>query len=256
MEAAGLGLFMLSAAAFGTLIEHPASPVRQTIESGLVRRALMGLAMASTFIAIVYSPWGQRSGAHINPAATFTYWRLRRVASTDAAWYVAAQFAGGLAGILVAAAVLRGLLADPSVNYVATRPGPAGPALAFGAEVLMTFVLMSTVLALTNTPRINRYTGLVVGALVLVYITVEAPISGMSMNPARTLASAAIPGLWRDLWIYFVAPPLGMLLAAETFVRFRGRAAVLCAKLHHDNEKPCIFLCRWHDAAPAETEAA
>ena len=88
------------------------------------------------------------------------------------------------------------------------------------------------------------FTGAVVAVLVATFITFEAPFSGMSMNPARTLGPDVIAGIWRGLWIYFVAPPLGMLLAAEVFLRVRGPLAIRCAKLHHDNG-PCIFNCSY-----------
>ena len=98
MEAAGLGIFMVIACAFGTLLEYPASPVRQTITVPLLRRFLMGLAMALTAVSIIYSPWGKRSGAHLNPSVTLTFFRLGKVAPWDALFYVAAQFVGGLVG--------------------------------------------------------------------------------------------------------------------------------------------------------------
>jgi aquaporin Z len=79
----------------------------------------------------------------------------------------------------------------------------------------------------------------------MTYIVVEAPLSGMSMNPARSLGSAVAAGSWHDLWLYVVAPPLGMLLADELYTRLRGAGAVLCAKLHHPRSGPCIFACHY-----------
>ena len=245
MEAAGLGFFMLSAAFFGTLLEYPGSPVRQAIPAPWLRRLLMGL----TAIAIIYSPWGKQSGAHINPSVTLAFFRLGKVESWDAFFYVLSQFTGGVIGLLVVAAVIGAPLAHPSVNYVATLPGPRGPVPAFIAEVLISFLLMSVILRVSNAPALNRYTGLFAGILVATYIALEAPISGMSMNPARTFASAVPGRLWMWLWIYFTAPPLGMLLAAEVYLRLRGARRVLCAKLHHDNDKRCIFRCRYMEAA-------
>jgi aquaporin Z len=190
MEAAGLGLFMLSACTFGTLLESPASPVRQALPDPFVRRFLMGLAMAVTAISIIYSPWGKQSGAHLNPSVTLTFFRLGKVASWDALFYVTAQFIGGMAGVLLAEMVLGQALAEPPVHYVVTMPGVGGPWAAFLAEVVITFLLMSVVLTVTNTPRLARHTGLFVGTLVATYITLEGPLSGMSMNPARTFGSA------------------------------------------------------------------
>src|SRR3954470_22831280 len=123
IEATCLGLFMISACAFGTLFEHPASPVRQAIDNPLLRRIPMGLAMGLTAICLIYSPMGQRSGAHMNPATTLTFFRLGKVPGLVAIGYVVAQLTGGIAGVAVAAAVLGMLVADPAVNYVATLPG-------------------------------------------------------------------------------------------------------------------------------------
>jgi aquaporin Z len=243
MEAGGLATFIVSACLFATLLEHPASPARQALPAPLLRRFLMGLAMGLTAIGIIYSPWGKQSGAHINPAVTLTFLRLGKVQPWDALFYVIAQFTGGVAGIVLSAAILWPWIADPSVNYVATVPGAGGTGLAFLAELLISFGLMSTVLFATNTDRLARFTGLLAGILVATYITVEAPLSGMSMNPARTFGSAVEAQTWAFLWIYFSAPPLGMLLAAETYRRVKGAHAVLCAKLHHHNDKRCIFRC-------------
>jgi len=243
MEAAELGVFMISACVVVALLEHPGSAARQLISGPALRRVLTGMAMGLTAIAIVYSPWGQQSGAHFNPSVTLTFWRLGKVATWDAVFYVVAQFAGAIIGVLTAAAVLGGLIAHPAVNYVATLPGSGGPHTAFVAEFLIAFGLMTVVLTVSNTPRLARYTGLCCGALVATYISVEAPLSGMSMNPARTFGPALVARMWDGLWVYFTAPPLGMLMAAQAYLRRRGPAGVECAKLDHQNAKRCIF-CR------------
>ena len=242
-EAACLALFMASAAAFATLLQHPASPVSVLVGRSYGQRIPMGLAMGATLALIVYSPLGRRSGAHMNPAVTLTYLRLGKIARSDAAGYLVAQFAGGIAGIAAATALLGGLPSHPSVNYVATVPGIWGIGAAFAAELLIACGMMLLVLATTNTPTLSRYTGICAGLLVATYIAIEAPVSGMSMNPARTLGPALFAGQAPALWIYFSAPPLGMLLAAEAFVRRRTAAAVRCAKLHHTDSVRCIFNC-------------
>jgi aquaporin Z len=241
IEAGLLGLFMISACGFTVLLEHPQSPAHLAIPDPTLRRALMGLAMGSTAIGLIYSPWGKRSGAHFNPATTLTFFRLGRVPRQDAVAYIGAQFLGGALGVLVASLALGGLIADHATRFAATLPGATGVPAAFAAEVVITFVLMSVILQVSNHPTRAHLTGLCAGALVALYITVEAPLSGMSMNPARTLASALFTWDWTALWVYFTAPLLGMLLAAELYVRRRGNAAVFCAKLHHQNEQRCIF---------------
>jgi len=239
MEALGLGLFMVSAGAFGTLFEFPGSPVHQAIGNPFLRRALMGVAMGMTAIGLVYSPWGRRSGAHINPAFTATLFRLGRLTGRDAVAYVLAQFAGGAAGVLLLVALLGDAFVAPPVAGVATLPGPWGLTVAFLAELGISFLLVLMVLTLGRSARLARYTGYFVGATLFLYITFEAPLSGMSMNPARTLASALPLRQWSGLWIYFTAPLVGMLLASEAHVRLVRSKRAGCAKVVHS--LPCIF---------------
>jgi aquaporin Z len=247
MEAAELGLFMISACAFGVLLEHPASPLRQALPDGVLRRVLMGAAMGLTAVSIIYSPWGKRSGAHFNPAVTLTFWRLGKVKGVDAFFYGLAQFVGGVLGVALMAALLREPLSDPAVNYVATLPGRFGVGVAFVAEIGIAFLQMSMVLRVSNHARLARYTGLCAGVLVATYISLEAPLSWMSMNPARTFGSAVSAQLWTALWLYFSAPLLGMLAAAQVYLWQRGRVA--CAKLHHQNTQRCI-----HCGAPSRPQ--
>ena len=237
MEAAGLAAFMVSACSFAVLLEHPASPVHAAISSAAVRRALGGLAMGATAVAIIYSPWGRQSGAHLNPGVTLGFLRLGWIARADAAFYAAFQVAGGVAGVLLAWALLGARLSHPSAHFAVTMPGPAGVGVALAAEAAISFLLLTAVLHVSGS-RYGRWTGVVAGALVALYIAVEAPISGMSMNPARSFASALVSGKWTALWIYFVGPPLAMLLAATLYARRRVSG---CAKLVHAADKRCIF---------------
>jgi aquaporin Z len=241
IEAALLGTFMLSACLFSTLLFFPASPVVREIPDPLHRRILMGVAMGATAIALNYSTWGKRSGAHYNPAVTLTFARLGKVARGDVLGYVSAQFLGAVAGVFLAGLIVREMLSHTDVHYAVTRPGATGVAAAFVAETLISSILMTVVLTTSNRARLAPYTGLFAGVLVATFIVIEAPFSGMSMNPARTLGSGFWAHDWTAIWIYFTAPPLGMLLAAELYLRRHGSARVFCAKLHHANEERCIF---------------
>ena len=249
-EAGLLGLFMVVACALGVALDHPASAAVRALPQPFARRALFGVAMGATAVAIVYSPPGKRSGGHINPAVTLAFLALGKMKPRDAALYVAAQVAGATGGVLVAWAVLGARLAHPAVHFVTTRPG-AGALAAFAAEAAISFVLMTVVLAVSASRR-QAWTGVCAGVLVAVYIALEAPISGMSMNPARSLASALPAGELRGLWIYLFAPPLGMLAATGPM---RRRAARACAKLRHAPDVPCIF-CGQGMAPPATPRAA
>lgn len=122
-----------------------------------------------------------------------------------------------------------------------TAPGVYGKVGAFSGELVISFALMATILLTSNQSNLARYTPYFVGALYALFIAIETPLSGMSMNPARTFGSAFAASYWRALWIYFLAPTLGMLVAAEFFLRVRQGIGPFCAKLHHDNNKRCIF---------------
>ena len=245
IEAALLGTFMVSALGVTALLQYSGSPFRHMLPNAMLRRSLIGVAMGLTAAAIIYSPWGRRSGAHMNPSVTLTYLRLHKITRRDAAGYVAAQFLGAIVGLMAAAAVLGGIAGSPEVNYVATVPGPAGVSAAFAAELVISFGMMGMILVVSNTPRWSRLTGMLAACLVAVYISVEAPISGMSMNPARSFAPAAAGGSLHVLWVYVVAPLAGMLGAAEIYVRRYGHAAVRCAKLHHGGPGACHFHCHF-----------
>lgn len=247
MEAAGLGLFMLSACTMVALLEYRGSPAHGLFPDPTARRVLIGLAMGLTAIGLIYSPWGQQSGAHLNPAVTLTFFRLGKIEGVDTIFYVLAQFAGGLGGVMLASALIGPPLGDTSVNYASTTPGPAGTMTAFAAEITISFFLMLVVLTVSNTRSLARYTGLFAGMLVATYISIEAPLSGMSMNPARTVASAVPARLYTALWLYFAAPTIGMLTAAELYLRLKGHRRVYCAKLNHANDKRCIFRCGYDE---------
>ncbi len=243
IEAALLGTFMVSACIVTTVLEHSASPLRDAIRSSISRRAIIGIAMGITAVMLIYSPWGRRSGAHMNPAVTLGFLRLGNISPRDAAGYVAAHFIGGVGGVALMAIALGPRLMHASVNYVATVPGRAGLLPAWLGEFAIALLMMTTVLQLNRFPSLAPYTGWFAGALVALYITFEAPLSGMSLNPARTFGSAVVGQVWTALWIYFTAPTLGMLAAVELHRVLSRRRHALCAKLSHCTNLPCVFKC-------------
>src|ERR1700694_896215 len=240
IEAWALGTFMVAAGLTATLLGSPASPVSRALPDPMLRNVVAGIAMGLTAIAIIHSPWGKRSGAHMNPAVTLTFLRLGKVHGWDALFFMVAQVAGGTLGVLLVPAVLGSAFTDPPVSYAATLPGSAGPRVAFVAELAISCGLMLTVLLLSASARLARFTGLAAGCLVTTYISFEEPLSGMSMNPARTFASAAPGMLWQHVWIYLTAPLLGMLAGAQLFLAVRGARRLACAKLLHPAEARCI----------------
>lgn len=247
IEAWGLGTFMVSAGVFATLLWSRASPVSHLIASEWGRRLVMGLAMGLTAVGIILSPWGRRSGAHLNPAVTLSFWRLHKVAATDAVFYVVFQTLGGLAGVLLVWAVLGDAFVAGPVRFAVTVPGAAGEAVAFAAEAAMSAGLMLMVLVTSNHARLSRFTGIFAGMLLWLFIAVEAPYSGMSINPARTLASAVPARIYDGLWIYLSATIGGMLAAGELYRRWPSAPPVYCAKLDHHGHGRCIFKCRFNE---------
>src|SRR5262249_56877183 len=110
------------------------------------------------------------SGAHLNPAVTLTFWRLGKVAPADAVFYVAAQFAGGVAGTMLVTALLGERFTMPPIFAAATLPGRPGELAALLAEIAIAFIMMTTVLAANASMRLMRWTGVCAGVLVALYI--------------------------------------------------------------------------------------
>jgi aquaporin Z len=239
IEGWALGTFMVAASLATCVLEYPGSPLNHLVDGAVARRCLIGIAMGLTAIALIYSPWGQRSGAHMNPAVTLTFLRLGKIAPTDAAFYIVAQFVGGALGVFFVAALWPAAMASPQVNFIATVPGPWGATAAFAAELLISMLLIVAVLRVSGSVAYARYTGLCAGALVAIFISVEAPVSGMSINPARTFASTLPSGAWAQYWIYLLAPLLGMQIGALAFAGTAGSKRV-CAKLQHSIRRRCI----------------
>ncbi len=216
IEAWGLGVFMISACFFATILEYPHSTVRIAVPQPFVRLVLMGMAMGLTAAGILYSPWGKRSGAHINPAVTVTFLFLKKIEPYDALWYMIFQTLGGTLAVYLMQFLLGNPLKDKPVQSVVTIPYCGSPALAFFIELAISFTLMSVVLKLSDS-RFAKYTWAVAGFLVMIFVIIAGPVSGFGMNPARSFASALPANVWDSVWIYLLVPPAGMLLAAKVY---------------------------------------
>lgn len=216
----------------------PASPV-PVVPNGALRRLLTGIMFAGGATAVVYSPLGQISGGHINPAVTLAFWRLGKVPTRDAVIYVVMQFLGAFLGAW-AAGLAWGRLTT-GVRYAATVPGDGySQAGAFAAETFITFLLVFLIFVCVNKPKIAPSTGIIAGSLVAFLVMVEAPVTGTSLNPARTLGPAMLAQNYTALWLYFVGPIVGALLAVAAFTGQWGKKTV-CAKLYHTEKYPCPF---------------
>ena len=175
---------------------------------------LVGNALASGLVvaAMVYAT-GHISGAHINPAVTLAFALVRRISLRDAGVYWAAQ----MVGAVLAASVLRLLLGK--VGIMDGHAITIDPVQAVGVEIVLTFLLMFVIMAVATDKRaVGRAAALAIGATVTFDILVGGPLTGGSMNPARTTGPALLAANWQDLWIYWVGPPVGAALAAFLYM--------------------------------------
>jgi aquaporin Z len=239
-ELAGTAIMMAIGVGAIVLFWAPGSPVPQ-IEPQRLRLLATGLIFAGGATLVVYSPLGRMSGGHLNPAVTCAFWRLGRINTRDAVVYAIAQTIGALVGVAAVRMVAGDL--GTAIELGMTRPGVGvSPLVACVFESLITFTLMFLILAFLNKPKLAPRTGIAAGSLVALLVMLEAPVTGTSLNPARSLAPALLMQRLDGIWIYLVAPPIGALLAAAAWRgRWGARQALICAKLYHGGVSPCQF---------------
>jgi aquaporin Z len=220
------------------------SPVVEWIPDAGLRRALTGLLFGGTGALVAFSPLGKESGAHINPAVTLAFWRNGKLRTTHAAGYVLAQLAGGVAGALPLLA-WGGI--GRSVSFGATTPGTEyGVWWALAGEVATTFALVAGLFFFLRHEKIRGFTPALFPVLYAVMVFLEAPVSGTSTNPARSLGPAVISGQWDAWWVYWLGPAIGALLAEAAF-RFTllRKLEIDVAKLYHfEHDRYGVFRQR------------
>lgn len=225
MEAAGLAGFVIGAGLLVIFLEHPDMPVMQSSLKNypLLRRVPLGIIMGG-YVAGVTLLFGKRSGAHINPAVTWTFFRLGKINFPDALFYTLAQFAGAVVAAQLLKYLTGGLFAHPLIDFGVTKPkSQYGTMTAFTAEFIISFIMMLLILFAGSSKRFEKHVALISGVLLTIYLIFEIPFSGMSLNPARSFAGALAANEWKHLWLYFVAPPLAMLSAAEIFRHWKKK---------------------------------
>ncbi len=243
VEAGFLAVFVLVAGVVSAWLLSPSGPGAAALPNLAVRRLLAGLAMGLALMAMIYSPWGRRSGTHLNPAITLAYLRLGKIGRWDALFYTLAQVAGGV----VAVTLLRGgapLLSAAPPSLLSTSIGPSNQWAAFLTEFVLSGTAMLLILFTSNHASWFRWTGTLYSLLVVAIVAGAAPLSGFGMNIARLLAVDASGDLASANWLNLLPPLLGMQLAVEAYRLFTGRSQVLCAKLAHNTHGKCIFRCQ------------
>jgi aquaporin NIP len=211
--AEGLAAFALVFAACGAVVANAVHP-----------GALGGIGLAATsglvIMAMVYAT-GHLSGAHINPAVTIAFTFTRHFPLRDAFAYIAAQLAGATAGALT----LLAAWSDKPAALGATVPSVgAGTALLY--EAILSALLMFVIVAVaTDTRAVGAAAALAIGGAVGLDSLFGGPVSGASMNPARSFGPALASGTWTDFWIYLVGPLLGACAGALAYQLIRGAPA-------------------------------
>jgi aquaporin NIP len=208
--AEGFATFALVVAGCGAIIANQHS-------SGGLGVVGIGIVFGLIIMVMIYAT-GHLSGAHINPAVTAAFTLTRHFPGRDALAYVAAQITGAVLGALVLVAVWP----DQPAQLGATVPS-VGVGSAFVYEIVLTAFLMFVIMAVaTDTRAVGAAAAIAIGGTVGLDAIFGGPITGASMNPARSFAPALVSGTWTDFWIYIVGPVVGAALGAFAYQLVRG----------------------------------
>jgi aquaporin Z len=216
-------------------------PMSGWIPDHSTRLLITGLIFAGSGSLVAISPFGKLSGAHINPSVSLAFWAQGKMHIHDLFGYMLAQFLGATIGETLLVLLWRSYGA--SVNNGMTLPGVGYPLwLVFLAEAVMTFLLVLLIFVFVSSHRLMHWTPLMNWLLVATMVWQEAPISGTSLNPARSFGPALLSWNWSDQWLYYIAPPLGALIAVGVYRLLAvGEHDVLTGKLFHVPHYRSVF---------------
>jgi aquaporin Z len=213
------------------------SPAVEVVPSAGLRRLITGFLFGSTGALIALSPVGKESGAHINPVVSLAFWLMGKLRPLHAAEYVLAQLLGAVIGSLPL--LLWGQMGR-SVDFGATLPGGSfGTGWAILGEVGTTFALIMGLFIFIRHPRLRPYTPGLFPFLYAIMVFLEAPVSGTSTNPARSLGPAVVANDWQGWWVYWIGPVLGTLIAVAGYkISWLRHLEIEVAKLYHFEHDP------------------
>jgi aquaporin Z len=213
------------------------SPVATLLPDAGLRRLITGFLFGTTGALIAISPVGKESGAHINPVVTLAFWLLGKLRGRHAMGYVLAQLGGAILGSLP---LLAWGAMGQSVHFGATLPGSGySTAAAILGEIATSFALILGLFLFVRHPRIRPFTPMLFPFLYAFMVWLEAPVSGTSTNPARSLGPAVVSGDWSDWWVYWIGPALGMIVAVGFYKRsWLRHLEIEVAKLYHFEHDP------------------
>lgn len=237
-ELVGTALLVWVGLSLVILISGEGSPIKSVLPSEGWRRLVTGFLFGTTGALIVLSPVGMRSGAHINPVVTLAFRLMGKVDLRTTLGYLIAQLSGAILGALPLFA--WGSMAK-SVAFGATLPGPGFTlSTVLLGEVITTFMMVALLCVFLGFRKLRPFTPAIFPPLYAIMVWAEAPISGTSTNPARSLGPAIVSGQWEGWWIYWVGPLLESIAACLVCSFLAKRITV--AKLYHfDSDRDRLF---------------
>lgn len=237
-EVVGTALLVLVGLSLVIVMFGSGSPMAGIIPSEGLRRLITGFLFGTTGALIALSPVGKVSGAHINPAVTMGFWLMRKLDLRVALVYVFSQLVGACVGALP---LLAWGAMGKSVAFGATLPG-AGYAIqtVWLGEVVTTFIMVSLLAVFLGFRRLRPFTPAIFPFLYAIMVYAEAPISGTSTNPARSLGPAIVSGQWQGWWVYWVGPLIGAF-AATLACSFLAKRIEVAKLYHFDSDRDGLF---------------
>jgi MIP family channel proteins len=198
---------------FGLVFAGPGAIMIDTLSKGQITHVGVGLVFGLIITTMIYA-FGHISGAHFNPAVTLAFVLVRHFSKRRLLFYWVAQFVGAT----LAALCLRLLLGDVASLGATLPAGNGGAWQSFGLETVLTFFLMVVIMAMaTDTRAVGQAAALAIGATVMLEALFAGPISGASMNPARSLGPALVSWTWTAQWVYLAGPFLGAIAGAFVY---------------------------------------
>ena len=176
---------------------------------------LVGVALAHGLVIVTFAyAYGHISGTHINPAVTLGLLIAGEIEFVAAIGYWIAQFLGGILG----AVVLNAVLPNPGDLGVTILSEGVGVGQGLVVEIVLTFFLVNTIFNTAVSGKAGNFAGLAIGLTLVLAILMGGPLTRASLNPARTLGPAIVSGNYADIWLYFVGPLIGAILAALLYI--------------------------------------
>jgi aquaporin Z len=237
-EAIGTGLLVLVGLSLVILMFGTGSPMSTLLPNEGLRRLITGFLFGTTGALIALSPVGKVSGAHINPVVTLGFRFMGKLETRVTFGYIVAQLIGAIIGCVP---LLAWGAMGKSVAFGATTPGQGYSEMsALFGEVITTFTMVTLLTVFLAFRRIRPFTPAIFPPLYGIMVFLEAPISGTSTNPARSLGPSVVSGEWAGWWVFWAGPFLGMLAALLACSMLAKRIEV--AKLYHfDSDHDGLF---------------